>query len=94
MATKRKVAHEFDVEIDGTTHHVTVYRGKGKHARNAQRVAAQDPSLFNSSLLHQLVELDGKKLTIEDWDEVDIVLYMTVFPYVVGGKPSPIPEAA
>lgn len=43
---------------------------KGKHIRKAQLVASGDSSKMLFSIIAQLVEFDGKRIVMEDLDEM------------------------
>lgn len=50
----------------------TIYKGKGKHARQAQKLMGDDSSLYMPALMAQLVQINGKYLLMEEYDEVDL----------------------
>lgn len=49
-----------------------IYKGKGKHLLNAQ-MKAQDAQQILWALLSELIEIDGKKVIMEDLLEMDLV---------------------
>lgn len=49
--------------------------GKGIHSRKAVKMIDGDMSLYINALMAQLVEIDGKKIVMEDLDEFDIKDY-------------------
>lgn len=50
---------------------VVIYRGKGKHLINAQ-MKANTPGDVLWALIAEVVELDGKKITLEEIYEMDL----------------------
>lgn len=50
--------------------------GKGKHMKNAQRIAGTDKSAYMGALLAQLVTIDGEKITAEELEEYPLKDYM------------------
>lgn len=63
----------------------TIFKGKGKHVREAQRLMGDDNSLYLPALMSMLVQVDGKSLLMEDYDEMDMDDY-TELMAVVGGN--------
>lgn len=51
---------------------LNIYRGKGRHLLQAQ-MKAQDAQQIIWALLSELVEIDGKKVVMEDLLEMDLV---------------------
>jgi len=77
--SKRKIKVELTIiDADGAEHNVIVYRGKAKHMMNAQRMCGTDSSKLMFGLANQLVEINGETLTVEDWMEVDLDVWMEV----------------
>jgi hypothetical protein len=54
---------------------VTILEGKGRHARLATRMCDGDMSMYMNALMSMLVEIDGKKLSMEEFDDLDIKDY-------------------
>ena len=71
---ERKVLEEFELS-DGRK--VKVYEGKAKDLTQAQRMARTSEEL-PLGLLALLVEVDGKKLPLEDWVEMDMKDYLEI----------------
>lgn len=51
---------------------VTIFKGKGKHSFKATSIANGDGSLYTKALMSLLVEFDGKPVTMEEFDELDL----------------------
>lgn len=87
----RKIKAEFSVtDADGKEHLIKVFRGRAKHMMNAQRMSGTDSSKLMFGLANQLVELNGDSLTVEDWLEVDLDVWMEVVAHL--GNSSTTPE--
>ncbi len=71
---ERKVLEEFELS-DGRK--VKIYEGKARDLIAAQRMA-KNPDEIIFGLLHVLVEVDGKKVPLEEWREMDIPTFMEV----------------
>ncbi len=71
---ERKVLEEFELS-DGRK--VKIYEGKARDLIAAQRMT-RTPEEMPLGLLALLVEVDGKKLPLEDWAEMDIRDYMEI----------------
>lgn len=71
---EEKVLEEFELS-DGRK--VKVYGGKVRDLLNAQRMAST-PEEMALGLLALLVEVDGKRLRLEDWAEMDLETYMEI----------------
>jgi hypothetical protein len=80
---KRTVKEEFNTQAGVP---VKVFRGKAKHMVNAQRMTGGDSAKAQLALCAQLVEVDGKMLTMEDWAEADLDLYMEVVGKLFAGS--------
>jgi len=52
-----------------------IFAGKGKHARKAAQMAEGDQSKYLPALMQQLIEINGEKLTAEDFDEMPLKDY-------------------
>lgn len=52
--------------------------GKGKHARDATRMADGDQSKYMGCLMAQLITIDGNKIVPEDLDEMPLKDYMAL----------------
>lgn len=63
----------------------TIFKGKGKHVRQAQNLMGDDSSLYLNALMSLLVHVDDKPLLMEDFDEMDMDDY-TELMAVVGGN--------
>lgn len=61
-----------------------IYRGKGKHVRRAQDLMDGNPSLYHNALFHLLCFINGKRLTMEDFDEMDMDDYNELMVAVSG----------
>lgn len=55
-----------------------VHPGKGKHMKQAQRIAGDDPSGYMPALMSQLVDIDGKAVPGEEFDELPLKDYMKI----------------
>lgn len=55
-----------------------IIEGKGKHARQATKLMSGDSSLYMPALMSQLVTIDGKKMVMEDFDEIPLVDYNAI----------------
>lgn len=55
--------------VDGKR--IVIYKGKGKHLINAQ-MKANNPGEILWSLITEVVEIDDKKITLEDLYEMDL----------------------
>lgn len=60
-----------EVELS-TGKKLTIYKGKGKHLLNAQ-AKAQDAQQILWALFSELVEIDGKRVFIEDLLEMELI---------------------
>jgi len=58
-----------EIEVSGKK--VVIYRGKGKHLINAQ-MKSNTPGEVLWALITEVVEVDGKKVTMEDIYEMDL----------------------
>jgi hypothetical protein len=56
----------------------TILPGKGIHSRKAVQMIDGDMSLYINALMCQLVEIDGKKVVMEDFDQMNIKDYNTL----------------
>lgn len=56
----------------------TIHPGKGLHAKRAIQDSNGKPGEYLSSLMAQLIEIDGKKIIPEDLDDMDLQDYMTL----------------
>lgn len=63
----------------------TIYKGKGKHVREAQRLMGDDSSLYLNALMSMLVQIDGKPILMEEFDDLDMEDY-TELMAIVGGN--------
>lgn len=61
---------------DGRT--AVIKKGKGKHAQNALKVAGGDGEKYITALMAQLVEIDGKRVVMEDLEEMDMKDFMAI----------------
>jgi hypothetical protein len=50
----------------------TIFPGKGRHSVAAQKMCGSDTSKFINCLMYQLVEIDGQRQTIEDFEELSL----------------------
>ena len=76
---ERKILEEFELS-DGRK--IKVYEGKAKDLIAAQRMAGNpDEAIFG--VLHILLEVDGKRLPLEEWRELDIPSFMEVVSRVI-----------
>lgn len=50
----------------------TIKPGKGKHAQEALKVSGGNGDKYMSALMAQLVEIDGKRIVMEDLEELDL----------------------
>lgn len=68
MADQKEVLKETTLT---TGEKVTIYKGKGKHLLKAQ-MRANEPSEIIWHLMAELVEIDGKKIIMEDLLEMEL----------------------
>jgi hypothetical protein len=61
-----------------------IRKGKGKDAMNAQKVAGTDMSKFFPALMSQLVTVNGSKLVMEDYEEMDLQDFLTLQGEIAG----------
>lgn len=69
---------------DGRT--ATIRAGKGRDAMNAQKVSGTDVSKFFPALMAQLVEIDGQKLVMEDFEELPLQDFLTLQGELAGAN--------
>jgi hypothetical protein len=62
-----------ELEIQGKK--VVIYRGKGRHLINAQ-IKANSTGELIWALISELVEVDGKKIALEDIYEMDLAFVL------------------
>lgn len=60
----------------------TIYQGKGRDVRKAQKLAESDQSLYMNALMSLLVQIDGQYLLMEDFDDLDAKDYMKLLSEV------------
>jgi hypothetical protein len=46
--------------------------GKGRHAQEALKVSGGNGDKYMAALMAQLVEIDGKRIVMEDLEELDL----------------------
>jgi hypothetical protein len=63
----------------------TIFKGKGKHVREAQRLMGEDSTLYLNALMSMLIHVDGKPMLMEEFDEMDMEDY-TELMAIVGGN--------
>lgn len=56
-----------------------IYKGKGKHAQKAMRIAgdsiSKDSTIYLSTLMSMLIKIDGKELIPEEFGDLDMKDY-------------------
>lgn len=67
---------------DGTE--VTCYPAKGKHVRQAQRLMDGDETLMIPALISTCADFGGKKLTVEELDELPAKDFLTLMGEYTG----------
>jgi hypothetical protein len=69
---------------DGRT--AVIRKGKGRDAIKAQRISGTDSAKYFAALMAELVTVDGNKMVMEDFEELDLQDYMTIQVELAGAN--------